>query len=238
MYDARKLSPPFAWISKIPQEDREWARDYLRGKGAYVPTDAFEKNTVVTLFLEAAQAQIVDLQLRNAWRQRRARRKLVGKKAYNFTLTNKSKKELDKLAQDMNKSITDTLEHLLRDENELRADRKIVEKEVRRIDEKNRRLKDTEDAITVLRSAENVLALQTMKLALAQIQLENSLSQHVPQDALEDQVLTRFSDLWQAAKNSMGILSQGLSPQAPESLWRKVMNKPQQVTPRAETFDV
>lgn len=228
MYNARKQSPPFAWISRIPREDQEWARDYLRQRQMYVASDAFEINASDMAHLGEAQARIVDLNLRNAWRQRKARRNLFGKKAYNFILTNKSKKELDKIADDMKTTVTEALTLVIRDERGLRIERKAVEKEARR-------LKKISDAEVVLRAAENVLALQTMKLAFAQIQLQRPLQPHVPLDAVKDEVLARFSVLWQEAKDSMGALSLGLLPKAPEKFWEKITGEAEPEVPPSGT---
>lgn len=91
MYDYRQRGVLFSWIRKIPQEDKRWARDYLQRKGLFVQKNAFEEYLDIS-YPDDAHHREIDSQLRNAWRQRKARRKLSGRKAYNFILTSSSKK--------------------------------------------------------------------------------------------------------------------------------------------------
>ncbi len=231
MYDYQQQGALFSWIKKIPPEDRNWARDYLLRKSIYPLTNEFEPSAPAFAIPNNAQNREIDSQLRNAWRQRKARRKRSGRKAYNFVLSDSAKRKLDQIAESMFSSITDALNNVLDNEHqrieEHKQKRKELKKEDARLKKFSKSLQHTHTVTAVLRATESALLLQTMKLALAQVRLERPLVQHAPQDLLKEDTLKKFQSLLQGIKASMGVLSQGLPTIYidNEMLWQKVTSE-------------
>lgn len=223
----------FAWIKKLPAEDRAWARSYLQKKGLIIGYQDFE-TPCNKIWTSDAQTREFDHHLRNAWRQRKTRKGRTGKKAYSFVLTNRSKLKLDRIAEEMHSSITDALIN-------------VIEHEDRRIEEHKQALKDTKNyvkqtnerhkkekeqiletnmgIITVLRKLEDTLNLQTMQLALMTLQSQNIATLHTPLERLKDHVIEEFSRLHSEIEKSIGLISLGLPTREndTEKLWRKLL---------------
>jgi len=231
MHDYRQQGALFSWIKKCQPEDRDWARTYLRGKGISLNNDAFEPLGIAPITINDARHREIDSQLRNAWRQRKARRKLVGRKAHNFVLSHSAKKKLDRIANEMSATIVDALNIVINDEDQRieahRQELKKLREEDIRLKRLSKSLQETSAVTKVLRATEDALHLQTMELALTQIRLENPLAQHAPQDSLKEGALEKFRSLWQGITASIGMLSLGLPLRTPdhEALWQKVMSE-------------
>ncbi|MNF87407.1 hypothetical protein D3C84_698720 [compost metagenome] len=239
MYDYLQRGILFSWIKKIPQVDRHWARVYLQRKGLSVQANAFEVLSADIPYPDDAHHREIDSKLRNAWRQRKARRKLSGRKAYNFILTSSSKKKLDTIAQDMHTTVTDALRNVIELEHQRIEAHKTALQKVK--DEARKELSNTAQTISdikqVLKATEEALYLQTMKSVFAQLQLENRFAQHVPPDALKEEAVMRFHTAWQDTRKGMGLLALGLSVRPPdtEELWQKVISDNQPSDTSLET---
>lgn len=231
MHDYRQQGALFSWIKRCLPDDRDWARGYLRKKGISLNDDAFEPLGFDPIPINDARHREIDSQLRNAWRQRKARRKLVGRKAHNFILSHSAKKKLDRISKEMNTTIVDALNNVIDHEDQrieaYRKELKKLREEDMRLKRLSKSLQDTTTANKVLRATEVALHLQTMKLALAQVLLGDPLAQHAPQDSLKENALEIFRSLWQGIETSMGALSLGLTTRTPdhEALWQKVMSE-------------
>lgn len=70
----------FHWVQKIPKEDRQWARSYLLQKRVQITSDTFEADSNNNNFPDTAEFREIELKLRNAWRQRKNRKKVSGRK--------------------------------------------------------------------------------------------------------------------------------------------------------------
>ncbi|PAU61616.1 hypothetical protein [Pseudomonas sp. PICF141] len=241
MYDYLQRGILFSWIKKIPQVDRHWARVYLQRKGLSVQANAFEVLSADIPYPDDAHHREIDSQLRNAWRQRKARRKLSGRKAYNFILTSSSKKKLDTIAQDMRSTVTDALRNVIELEHQRIEVHKNalqeVKDEARRLKELSNTAQTISDIRQVLKATEEALYLQTMKSVFSQLQLENRFAQHVPPDALKEEALLRFHIARQDTMKGMGLLAHGLTVRFPdtEELWQKVISNNQPSDTSLET---
>lgn len=230
MYDYLQRGVLFSWIKKIPPVDRHWARVYLQRKSLSVQADAFEGLNAYIPFPDDAHHREIDSQLKNAWRQRKARRKLSGRKAYNFILTSSSKKKLDTIAEEMHTTVTDALRNVIELEHQRFEEHnnalKAVKNEARRLKALSKTAQTISEIRQVLRATEEALYLQTMKSVFAQLQLENRFAQHVPPDALKEEALMRFNIACQDTRKSMGVLELGLTVRSPETeeLWQKVIS--------------
>lgn len=231
MYSYRQQGALFCWITKSKLEDRNWARSYLLRKGLPIQADAFETSNPYPLFPNDPRHREIDSQLRNAWRQRRARRKLSGRKAYNFVLSHSVKKRLDEIAKSMCSSITDALNNVIDHEHRRIEEHdqklKALEKEEIRLKKTSESLQTITGVKQTLNATERALHIQTMKLVLAQLRLDNPYAQHVPSDALKEEALEKFRSAWQEITTSMGLLAPGLTTRIPdlETLWQKVMSE-------------
>lgn len=230
MYDYLQRGILFSWIKKIPQEDRHWARVYLQRKGLSVQANAFEEHSADILYLDDAHHREIDSQLRNAWRQRKARRKLSGRKAYNFILTSSSKKKLDTIAKEMHTTVTDALRNVIELEQQRIEEHKkalqAVKNEARRLKELDKTAQTISDIRQVLIATEEALHRQTMTSVFAQLLLEKRLAQHAPPDSLEEEALMRFHIACQDIRKGMGFLAAGLTVRYPdtEKLWQEVIS--------------
>ena len=246
MYDYQQQGTLFSWVRKIPQLDRHWARVYLQRKGLPIQANTFEEYSSAIPYPDDAQHREIDSQLRNAWRQRKARKKLSGRKAYNFVLSNSSKRKLDKIAEEMHTSVTDALKNFIELEDqrieERKEELKNKKKELILLKEKHQNeLRESAQTISdirqVLIATEGALYLQTMKLVLTQLQLENRFAQHVPPDALKEEALSLFHIARQDTMKGMGFLAHGLTVRIPdtEELWQKVISNNQPSDTSLET---
>ncbi|OFS69947.1 hypothetical protein HMPREF3173_21640 [Pseudomonas sp. HMSC08G10] len=231
MYNYRQQGTLFSWIRKSSPEDRHWARAYLLRKGLPIQADAFEPSSLDPFFPDDALHREIDSQLRNAWRQRKARRKLSGRKAYNFVLSHSAKRKLDQIAEAMFSSITDALNNVIDHEHrriEEHAQKlKELKKEEIRLKKLSKSLQTITHVTQTLNATERALQLQTMKLVLAQLRLDNPYAQHAPSDALKEEALEKFRSAWQEITTSMGLLALGLPTRIPdlETVWQKVMSE-------------
>ncbi|CAD5203572.1 hypothetical protein [Pseudomonas sp. FEN] len=115
-----------AWLNLLDEKKPKWALDYLIAKGVIAPKIRLSESPRDTI-IEWSQKQINtpfnELLIKNmkaAWRQKQYRDGLVEKKSYNFILDTKVKAQLDSLARRQRKTISETLEGLIK-QAELKA---------------------------------------------------------------------------------------------------------------------
>lgn len=86
--------------------------------------------------------------------------------------------------------------------------------------------KEKNDLLRVLLSTEQAMQLQTMKLALAHLQLENRYLQHIPTIELKDDVINRFTTELKKAREVMGMLAaRSIAIPNTEKLWQKMISE-------------
>ena len=227
----------FRWTKGFVSEDYLWARAYLAGKGVLLPGPDMDGRLWLPLLANNPTNREIESKLRNAWRQRKARKKLTGKKGYNFILSNVAKRKLDRIASEMHTSINGALAN-------------VIELETVRIQDHQDALKDFKaklkaekkafsDALAKEASTANALRYNLnvvqgvvdrlcMQLALASEQLANPMSQHAPEDSLKAQALERYSELRAEARREMGLAS--LSVPAPDNanhIWEQINSSDQ-----------
>ncbi len=224
-FDQAKITP-FNWIKKLKDEDRRWARVYLLKKGVSVSESDFEPGTN-SLWVNDARHREIDQQIRNAWRQRKARNSRTGKKAYNFVLTNTSKRKLDKISESMCCSITEALVNIIEHEDKRIADhnsslrymKEEIEKAKKELEEK------ILSATTPLKQIINILHKELdytlLTLAFKNLKLKNPATLHVPLEVLKGKVFDDYSAMKIKSTKKLGLLSTGLPKEtySIEELW-------------------
>lgn len=217
----------FAWINKLSPEDSAWAQSYMRGKGLNFPYHAFEPEGFAFSFPDDANHREINLKLKNALRQRKARRKRVGKKAYNLVLSDSAKRKLDQLADDMHKTVTYVLNVIINEEHRNHQALKTIKKEEARLKSLGKSLQDASDITKVLKATESALHVQTMRLVITQLRLDNPSIRHIPSIALKTEALDKFRLAWREINSTMDIWSLGLNRKGPdlEAIWLKVITE-------------
>lgn len=230
MFFSQNTSKPFEWINKLNIEDRHWARGYLLKKGLNIYGSDFEPSYEKQWPDDAIHREI-DQKTRNAWRQRKARNVRSGKKAYNFVLTNDSKRKLDKISESMHCSITEALENVIEQESKRKDEHKAALKRMKeKIQETKKELeqenKSTEAALKqLINQLQKELNYSLLNLALKNLNVKNPATVHTPLEALKDKVIPDFNALRLKSISGMGLVSVGLSAQPidTEELWSQLI---------------
>lgn len=228
----------FRWVRGFDSEDYAWAQDYLQAKGISLESMEFSPHPGLPWMLDNPENREKVGHLRNAWRQRKTRKKHTGRKSYNFVLSNASKRNLDRIASDMHTTITGALTN-------------VIELETHRIEEHKDALKDFKEKLkaekksfsdALEKQASTVNALRNnlnvvqgvvdrlcMHLALATEQLANPMSQHAPEDSLKAQALERYSELRAVVRSEMGLASLSMpAPDNADHIWEQINSSDQQ----------
>lgn len=108
-----------SWLGLLDEKKAGWAVDYLRAKGfidnqlrldspreVIIEWSRGRRNTPSTVLLIR--------NMKAAWRQKQYRDGLAERKAYSFTLDVRVKQQLDHLARKQGKTISETLEGLIK----------------------------------------------------------------------------------------------------------------------------
>ncbi|WP_131174547.1 hypothetical protein [Phytopseudomonas dryadis] len=226
----------FPWINKIPKEDRQWAREYLRSKKCYIDNTAFEPYGTQPSLANDANNREIESQLRNAWRQRKSRSKHSERKSYTFILSHDKKRALDKIANETFSTITDALEKLIGHEQQRIKEHKeaIAETKKKLKHQKEAHLreikkleKDNMEIEQILRATQTQFELQIMKLIQIRLQLDNPYAAHVPTDAIKEKAISLFENERNEVLKRMGTLSLGLRRPASntERLWDRAVSE-------------
>lgn len=198
------------WIKNLHGEDKSWVIKYLSERGlAFNPASNEFQNSV----FDNAETREIDRNLKNAWRQRKARKNMIEKKAYNFVLNKSTKKKLDYIATSMHCSLTDALDLLIR-EDKLRFEKHKLEiKEIRvRQNKKEEKIKkDLCDLNQSKLAIERELGYVLMQLALTQIPEQNLASQHLSADHKKELVEAEFIKLWERSRENMRFFGAGMA---------------------------
>lgn len=129
----------FSWARGFDDDDDAWAKSYLLAKGVSSAYHLQDKPGLPLLENNPLNREI-EAKLRNAWRQRKARKKLRGRKAYNFILSDISKKKLDRIADEMHSSLSDALANVIELETQRATAHDTVLKEFKKRLRSRRRL--------------------------------------------------------------------------------------------------
>lgn len=230
MFFNQETSTPFEWIRKLKLDDRYWARAYLSKKGLRISELDFEIGCD-KVWVNDAHHREINQQIRNAWRQRRARKSRTGKKAYNFVLTNDSKLKLDKISKSMHSSITEALENIIEHENKRIDEHKAALKYMKEKIQETRRELEQENANAQAALKQLVHYLQKelnynlLNLSLKNLKIKNPATLHTPSETLKDRVTADFHDLKLKSIQNIGLLSAGLpeQPTDTDELWRRLI---------------
>jgi len=230
MFFNQDTSKPFEWIKKLKIEDRHWARGYLSKKGLNISGSDFEPGFEKPWVDDAIHREI-DQKTRNAWRQRKARKVRTGKKAYNFVLTNGSKRKLDEISESMHCSITEALVNVIEHESKRIDEHKAALKHMKeKIQETRRKLEQentsTQSALKQLtHRLQKELDYNLLNLSLKNLKVKNPATLHTPLEAIKDRAITDFHALRLKSISSIGLASAGLSAQPPdtEELWSRLI---------------
>jgi hypothetical protein len=117
------------WLEKNNSLQYEWAWEYLNKfdsrifQEIWIPTNDNElKNAIVTLFDmlqdRPDRKTLLIGNIKRAWSQKKFRDKNEGKKAYSISMTEKTKQQLDNLAEQKGLKINETIEQLIKNEFE------------------------------------------------------------------------------------------------------------------------
>jgi hypothetical protein len=231
MYPFEYRSAPFEWVKKLAAEDRAWARAYLSSHMVMVFPNTFEPHNSSPASPDDFYHREKDQALRNAWRQRKARKKTSTKKAYNFVLSISSKRKLDKIASDMHSTLVDALELIINEEakraEEHREMLKLKRQEILQIKRTHEeKLSEARNANNyVLSGVEIALQIQTMKLVTAELRLERPMLQHVALSELKEDCFKRFEDVWPQVRKNLGPSALALIIRFPDTeyLWSQVI---------------
>lgn len=227
MYPFGNPTNPFEWIRKIPSEDRLWARTYLANENLQPAYHAFEPGGPGFGNPADPNHLKIDLRLRNAWRQRKARKRQSDKVACNFLLNKLSKRRLEKIAEEQNSTLVETLESLINGETEklreLKEKVKKTKQSIAAVEEKHsKELLKAEESHEArrhtLRAAEDALHLQTMKLVIAELRLEKPEAQGANLEHLKDEAVQRFGVAWGRAREDIPYFKLGLMARFPDAL--------------------
>ncbi|MHA3080677.1 hypothetical protein [Acinetobacter sp. ANC 5502] len=122
-----------SWLDKNNQEQVQWAYEYLKMKGKIAfdclvdPTDlyTFVISGIDSLWMvnPAEKLLFID-KMRRAWSQKKFRDDGKTKKPYHLPLTKEAHKQLEFLAQVLNKSTAQILESMIRDKYQEYSDQK------------------------------------------------------------------------------------------------------------------
>lgn len=108
-----------SWLSLLDEKKAAWALDYLKTKG-YIDHQlriASPRGVILEWSQGRPNTPSMVLLIRNmkaAWRQKQYRDGLAERKAYSFTLDVRVKRQLDHLARKQGKTISETLEGLIK----------------------------------------------------------------------------------------------------------------------------
>jgi hypothetical protein len=195
-----------------------------------VPPDGYEPGGPRIGVVDNAHYRLVDQALRNAWRQRKARSKRISTKAYNFVLSVQSKLKLDQIAGNRFSTIGEALELLINDEAARIAEHKEAQKQTHKIvsqlrEKHKAELSESNNAnIKVQHALEVALQVQTMKLTIANLELERPTSKHLGHEVLKEEAIKHFHVSWSNVIASMGSSALGLIARTPndELLWSRI----------------
>lgn len=133
-----KLKSGLEWLSHTDSKQHEWAMRYLKGK-------ELQGNEIIIFRMAGLYDDLISWaslqpdtsdyrelisKMRGAWRQKKLRDHLDGKKAYNFVLAASVKKQLDELAKGQSLSVTEALERLISKKHNLQKKSKIQSEKV------------------------------------------------------------------------------------------------------------
>jgi len=119
----KKAQNRLGWIEKDNPNMLKWAIRYLNNHRANIP----EQTTYDGLIRESEKwpesSEIRELlrKMKGAWRQKKLRESLNGKKPSNFILSTSAKKCLENLAKSRRSNITETLEWLIKNGLEVKS---------------------------------------------------------------------------------------------------------------------
>lgn len=111
-----KAQNRLGWIKKDNQDMLKWAIRYLNNHRASIPEQTTYEELIGASekWPDSSEIREILKKMKGAWRQKKLRESLNGKKPRNFILSTSANKALETLAKSRNKNITDTLEWLIK----------------------------------------------------------------------------------------------------------------------------
>lgn len=224
----------FSWARGFDDDDDAWAKSYLLAKGVSSAYHLQDKPSLPLLENNPLNREI-EAKLRNAWRQRKARKKLRGRKAYNFILSDISKRKLDRIADEMHSSLSDALANVIELETQRATAHDTALKEFKKKTKEQKKAFGEEvarkdrDIFTLhqtLNFLSNALDLVSMRLARASVLLESPTAQHLPVDMLKELTVSEYTKIREKIRQDLGLNALALRyPNNAEELWEKVINE-------------
>lgn len=214
----------FEWAREFDESDYVWAKGYLSKKGVH---DEYALGRLPIL-INCAENREVEAKLRGAWRQRKARKELIGRKAYSYILSDSSKRRLDKIARKEGSSITRALEKIIDSEsvrdNEQAEKNKLL-RQIRMLENKlaesNLDRRNDMGHLKVVSAALDQLA---MRLALAKAKLDAGPVAETNNANLQASAISNYSTLQMTVRKDMGLVAHALRPAEAEKLWTQINN--------------
>ncbi|HEJ9828975.1 TPA: hypothetical protein ACRL78_004514 [Pseudomonas aeruginosa] len=110
------------WIKKDNQDMLKWAIRYLNNHRASIPEQITYDGLIreSEKWPEGSETRELLKKMKGAWRQKKLRESLNGKKPSNFILSTSAKKCLENLAKSRRSNITETLEWLIKNGVEIK----------------------------------------------------------------------------------------------------------------------
>lgn len=182
----------FKWTEEFDESDYVWAKAYFSEKGIHY---GYSLGKLPDL-KNSAENREVESKLRGAWRQRKARKELRGKRAYSYVLSDSSKKNLDVIARNTGLSITAALAKVIDSESHRADEQKESKRRLRQIKELEKELaKEAEERLGA-RGRLNVFAATldqlAMRLALATVKLEPYPGADASETALKQAAIAKY----------------------------------------------
>jgi mRNA-degrading endonuclease RelE of RelBE toxin-antitoxin system len=183
-----------AWIDPADPSQHEWAYTYLDDKGLLRVTDSPFSAVMTTygslmgtasVWPENEQTKDLIKRMKGAWAQEKFRRARYGKKGYNYVLSKKARRTLERLAEETQAPITETLEILLDDvSSQLEIQKARFQKSQVKMAEKHTKLKADRDQT---RKAAMEIWAQLDSCLLEMSKLTLSMTSFALKDLSEDQ---------------------------------------------------
>jgi len=117
------------WLDNSNHSQWDWAFEYIKNNKynntdiAWLPSSSTDKlNAIIAtmdLWEEKDAKELFFHKMKRAWSQKKFRDKSDGKKSYNISMTQTTKKRLDELARHKELKLNDLIELLIREEHEL-----------------------------------------------------------------------------------------------------------------------
>ena len=222
MHDAHPKLIHLNFLKNLKNEDIEWARAYLARHGITLQTtiEAGGNISSMTVLNYGLQTEKKVYDLRNAWRQRKARKNYAGKKPYNIVMSAATRRKLELFARINYLTLTDAFAKLVEEEAWRREDlankkKEYKEKFQKQQDIYDRELADKEKSNQATREKTQILydflKDRIVELSIYQsMTIKPALESFTTQDVVME-AKRAYSEINEQLNNNLGILLAGLN---------------------------